>query len=186
MRDTEIINMYWKRDERAITESQSCYGKYCYSIAYHILRDQEDSEECVNDTWLRAWNAIPPNRPNRLAVFLGTITRNLSFDRWKYKNAHKRGKGEVEFALDELAECIPDSYSVEDQVETAQLTQAINEFLYTLSERDCNVFLRRYWYVEEYNEIARRYHMKLGTVKTVLFRVRQQLRQHLEEQGLLY
>lgn len=185
MKDMEIINMYWDRDERAITESQSCYGNYCHSIAYRILRDQEDSEECVNDTWLRAWNAIPPNRPNRLAVFLGTITRNLSFDRWKYKNAHKRGKGEMEIALDELVECVPDSYSVEDQVETAQLAQTINAFLHTLPERDCNVFLRRYWYVEEYSEIARRYGMKLGTVKTVLFRVRQQLRQYLEKQGML-
>lgn len=186
MKDTEIINMYWERDERAITESQACYGNYCHSIAYRILQDQEDSEECVNDTWLRAWNAIPPSRPNRLAIFLGTITRNLSFDRWKYKNAHKRGKGKMELALDELVECVPDSYSVEDQVETAQLAQAINAFLHTLPERDCNVFLRRYWYVEEYSEIAQRYSMKLGTVKTVLFRVRQQLRQYLEKQGMLY
>ena len=104
MEDTAILELYWARDEQAIAETQKSYGKYCYSIAYHILHDREDTEECLNDTWMRAWNAIPPKKPNRLELFLGTITRNLSFDRWKAKNAQKRGNGIMDTTLDELAE----------------------------------------------------------------------------------
>ena len=100
--DTSILELYWARDEQAIAETQKSYGKYCYSIAYHILHDREDTEECLNDTWMRAWNAIPPKKPNRLELFLGTITRNLSFDRWKAKNAQKRGNGIMDTTLDEL------------------------------------------------------------------------------------
>lgn len=185
MKDTEILDLYWERNESAIAESQRTYGKYCYSIAYNILHDREDSDECVNDTWLRAWYAIPPKRPSRLSLFLGTITRNLSFDKWKHKNALKRGNGEMELALDELMECVPAARSTEDAVEAAELERLINEFLHTLPERECNVFLRRYWYVEEYNEIARRFHMNLNTVKTSLFRTRGKLKTFLEEEGII-
>ena len=128
MRDTEIIALYWNRDERAITETTESYGNYCYSMAFHILHDKEDSDECVNDTWFRAWNAIPPQRPKRLAIFLGTITRNLSFDKWKHKNAIKRGSGEMELALDELVECVPTGQSTEEAVEAAELERMLNQF----------------------------------------------------------
>ena len=185
MRDEEIIDLYFARKEQAITETQLSYGKYCYSIAYHILHDNEDSEECVNDTWLRAWNAIPPKHPDRLSIFLGTITRNLSFDKWKYKNARKRGNGTVEIELEELLECIPAVRSTEEAVEAAELERTINRFLHTLPERECNVFLRRYWFVEEYNEIAKRYQMNLNTVKTSLFRTRQKLKTYLEQEGVM-
>lgn len=185
MQDDQIIDLYWSRDEQAITESQRSYGSYCHSIAFHILYDRDDADECVNDTWLRAWNAMPPSRPSRLALFLGTITRNLSLDRWKGKRAMKRGSGEMMLALDELAECVPDKNSTEDAVETAELERLLNEFLHTLSERDCNVFLRRYWYVEEYNDIAKRYGMKLNTVKTSLFRTRGRLKTFLEKEGII-
>ncbi|MCM1190701.1 MAG: sigma-70 family RNA polymerase sigma factor [bacterium] len=185
MKDTEILDLYWARDELAIRESQAAYGNYCYSIAWHILYDREDSDECVNDTWLRAWNAIPPNRPGRLGLFLGTITRNLSLDRWKERRTMKRGGGEMPVALDELAECIPDARSTEDAVETAELERLINGFLHSLPERDCNVFLRRYWYMEEYGEIAGRYSMNLNTVKTSLFRTRKKLRRFLEKEGVV-
>ena len=185
MKDNEIIDLYWERKEQAIEESQHSYGKYCYSIAYHILHDNEDSEECVNDTWLRAWNAIPPKRPVRLSLFLGTITRNLSFDKWKYKNAMKRGNGNMEIELTELLECVPAARDTEEAVEAALLENAINSFLHTLPERDCNVFLRRYWYVEEYSEIAKRYRMNLNTVKTSLFRTRQKLKDYLEQEGVV-
>ena len=168
--DTAILELYWARDEQAIAETQKSYGKYCYSIAYHILHDREDTEECLNDTWMRAWNAIPPKKPNRLELFLGTITRNLSFDRWKAKNAQKRGNGIMDTTLDELAECIPAAHNTEEAVEAAELERSINAFLHTLSEQECNVFLRRYWFVEEYAEIAGRYGMNLNTVKTSLFR----------------
>lgn len=185
MQDTEILDLYWKRDEHAIAETQKSYGNYCYSIAYHILHTHEDSEECVNDTWLRAWKAIPPTRPQRLSLFLGTITRNLSFDRWKYKNTLKRRSGEMELALDELAECVPAAGTTEDAVAEAELQRSLNRFLGTLKERDRNVFLRRYWYAEEYSEIAERYDMKLNTVKTTLFRIRGKLKTHLEQEGVV-
>ena len=185
LKDTEILDLYWDRNERAITESQHTYGNYCYSIAYHILHDREDSDQCVNDTWLRAWYAIPPKRPNKLSLFLGTITRNLSFDKWKHRNAQKRGNGEMELALDELVECVPAAKGTEEAVEAAELERLINEFLHTLPERDCNVFLRRYWYVEEYSEIARRFQMNLNTVKTSLFRTRSKLKDYLEQEGIV-
>ena len=185
MEDTEILDLYWKRDERAIAETQNAYGSYCHSIAWRILYDREDADECVNDTWLRAWNAIPPGRPGRLALFLGTITRNLSIDRWKRRKSMKRGKGEMSVSLDELAECIPDTKSTEDAVAAAELERLINSFLHTLSEKDCNIFLRRYWYVEECGAIAGRYSMNLNTVKTSLFRTRARLRSYLEKEGIL-
>mgnify|MGYP000562042165 CR=1 FL=1 len=166
MEDTAILDLYWARDERAITETQKSYGKYCYSIAYHILHDREDTEECLNDTWMRAWNAIPPKKPNRLEFFLGTITRNLSFDRWK-------------------AECILAAHDTESIVEAAELERSINAFLHTLSEQECNVFLRRYWFVEEYAQIEERYGMNLNTVKTSLFRTRKKLQKYLEQQGIV-
>ncbi len=185
MRDTDILDLYWAREERAISETQTSYGNYCYSIAWHILYDREDADECVNDTWLRAWNAIPPKRPSRLAVFLGTITRNLSLDRWKEKHTMKRGNGEIMLALDELAECVPDVRNTEAEAESAELERMLNLFLRTLPERDCNIFLRRYWYVEEYREIALRYGMKLNTVKTSLFRTRARLKAYLEKEGFV-
>lgn len=185
MQDSEILDLYFAREERAIAETQKSYGKYCYSIAFHILHDREDSDECVNDTWMRAWGSIPPNRPQYLNIFLGTITRNLSFDRWKRKRAAKRGSGEMEMELEELAECIPSSDSIEDTVAAAELSRIVNDFLHTLPERECNVFLRRYWYSEEYGEIAKRYGMKLNSVKTSLFRTRGKLKCFLEGQGIM-
>lgn len=185
LRDEEIIDLYWGRKEEAIFHTQQNYGNYCFSIANHILKNREDSDECVNDTWLRAWNAIPPNRPVRLGIFLGTITRNLSFDKWKRRNAAKRGNGEMDQVIEELEECIPSGQSTEDIVEAAELERMINLFLHTLPERDCNVFLRRYWYAEEYAEIAKRYHMKLNSVKTSVFRTRGKLRNFLEQEGIV-
>ena len=184
MRDGEILDLYWAREERAILETQASYGRYCYSIAWHILHMREDADECVSDTWLRAWNAIPPRRPGRLGVFLGTITRNLALDRWKERHAAKRGSGEMVLALEELAECIPDRRSTEDAVEAAELKRLLNQFLGGLSQKDCSVFLRRYWYVEEYSEIAKHCGMKLNTVKTSLYRTRTKLREYLEQEGV--
>lgn len=185
MKDTDIIDLYWARKEQAITESEKSYGRYCHSIAFRVLHDKEDADECVNDTWLRAWNAIPPKRPGRLELFLGTITRNLALDKWKRNNAMKRGSGEMEVALEELVECLPAGSTTEDVVVAAELEKAINRFLHTLPEKDCNVFLRRYWYVEEYADIAKRYDMKLNTVKTSLFRTREKLKTFLEKEGIV-
>lgn len=185
VKDAEILDLYWARDERALAETQRSYGGYCYSIALRILNDREDSDECVNDTWLRAWNVIPPKRPDKLNLFLGTITRNMAVDRLRGRNTVKRGGGEVMLALDELEECIPDAHSTEAAVEAAELQKLLNAFLHTLPERECNVFLRRYWYVEAYEEIAGRYDMKLNTVKTSLFRTRSKLKAYLEKEGII-
>ena len=185
MNDDEIINLFLKRDENGIIELSTKYHPYCYKIAWNLLANREDAEECLNDTWMRAWNAIPPKKPNRLELFLGTITRNLSFDRWKAKNAQKRGNGIMDTTLDELAECIPAAHNTEEAVEAAELERSINAFLHTLSEQECNVFLRRYWFVEGYAEIAGRYGMNLNTVKTSLFRTRKKLQKYLEQQGIV-
>ncbi len=185
LKDTEILDLYFQRDQQALAETQKAYGNYCYSIAWRILNDKEDAEECVNDTWLKAWNAIPPSRPMKLSLFLGTITRNLSLDRWKGKKAMKRGRGETQVALEELSECIPNNDCTEDAVEAAELERLLNSFLHMLPERDCNVFLRRYWYVEDYAAIAERYGLKLNTVKTSLFRTRNKLKDFLMKEGIV-
>ena len=140
-------------------------------------------DEAILDLYW-AWNVIPPKRPNRLNLFLGAITRNTALDRLRGKNTAKRGGGEVMLALDELEDCIPDAGSTESAVEAAELQRLLNIFLHTLPERECNVFLRRYWYVESYDVIAERFGMKLNTVKTSLFRTRSKLKDYLEKEGI--
>ena len=185
MKDAEILDLYWGREEQAIYETQKTYGNYCYSIAWNILYSKEDSDECVNDTWLRAWNAIPPRRPGRLALFLGTITRNLSLDRWKERHAMKRGKGEMEIALDELAECVPAAHDTQAEVEAAELERLVNDFLRGLPERECNIFLRRYWYGDSMEDAARRLGWSVSKTKSALFRARNRLREQLKKEGFL-
>lgn len=129
LQDREIIELYWYRDEKAIAESEKKYGAYCFSIAYNILGNREDSEECVNDTWLRTWNTVPPVCPDCLSAFLGRVTRNLSFDRWKVRRAGRRGKGETALMLEELLECVPAKGTPEEAVEDAELLDALNGFL---------------------------------------------------------
>ena len=175
MEDSAIIDLYWAREERALSETDTKYGGYCRSIAHNILKNREDSEECVSDTWLHTWNAIPPTRPGCLRAFLGRITRNLSFTRWEAARAQKRGGGQTELllselsdclpggerpnaekrgggslplALDELSECVPAPGRVEQALEARELAEAIDRFLRTLPERECSIFLRRYWYVD--------------------------------------
>ena len=185
MRDEDIIGLYWKRDEHAISESQQAYGGYCSALAYRILASSEDAEECVNDTWLRAWNAIPPQQPVHLRQFFGRITRNLAFNRSRESMAEKRNRGELPLVLDELAEIVSDDQSAEDAVLTAELGDAVNRFLWTLSRRDRSIFVRRYYAVESIQEIAKRFAMRPGSVSVVLTRVRQKLRNYLTQEGYL-
>ena len=185
MEDRAIVDLYWSRNPEAIQRTGEKYGGYCRAIARNILPDRRDAEECVNDTWLSAWNSMPENRPGLLAPFLGKITRNLAFTRWRSNHTEKRGGGELPMVLDELAECVPDASSAFQAVEAAELEAAVNRFLRTLPERECNVFLRRCWFTEPMAEIARRYGMREATVRTSLFRSREKLRRYLEREGLL-
>ena len=180
MEDSQIIDLYWARLEQAIQETDTKYGGYCRAIAHNILKSMEDSEECVSDTWLRAWNAMPPQRPSVLSAFLGRITRNLSLDRCKAA----RGGSSFPAALDELSECVPAGGSVEQTMDERELGQAIDRFLRTIPEKQCSLFLRRYWYAESISQIAERYSLKENTVKSILFRTREQLRKFLQKEGV--
>ena len=178
----EIVALYWQRSEQAIAETQCKYGGYCYSIAKNILWSAEDSEETVSDTYIGAWNAMPPKRPSVLSAFLGKITRNLAFDRWKAAHAEKRGGGSLPLALDELDECIAAKGGVEAAFDEKELSHAIDTFLRTLPERECSIFLRRYWFVDSVRDISERFGINENSVKSILFRTRERLRKHLERE----
>lgn len=184
MEDHAIIDLYWAREERALEETEQKYGSYCRSIAANILSSPQDSEECVNDTYFRAWNAMPPQRPALLRAFLGKITRNLSLDRCRQAQAEKRGGGQMPLALDELGECIAAANTVEQAISEAELSRALDRFLRTLPERECCIFLRRYWYLDTTQAIAQRFRMTDGSVKSQLFRTRSKLRAYLEKEGI--
>lgn len=183
MTDREILDLFWGRDEQAIAETETKYGGYCRSIAWNILRSRQDSEECVNDTWLRAWNSIPPKRPDLLAVFLGTITRNLSLDRWRLGQSKKRGGGQLPAVLHELDQCVPGAASPEERVVCQELSALLDRFLAALPQKDRCIFVRRYWYTDSISDIAHRYFMTESAVKVNLHRSRNKLRSLLEQEG---
>ena len=183
--DNQILELYWQKNEDAIKESNSKYGAYCFKIANNILCNQEDSEECVNDTWLNAWNAIPPQEPKRLRIFLAKITRNLAFNRFHARSAKKRGSGELVLVLDELAECLSSESNVENECETKELGQYIRLFVRTLSERDSNVFVRRYFFTDSVKEISTRYGLTENNIMVILSRTRKKLKIYLIEEGLI-
>ncbi len=183
MDDKEIIELYWNRSEQAISETADKYGSYCYCIAHGILQDAGESEECVNDTYFRAWNAIPPHRPNCLRTFLGKITRNLSLNRYEKRTAEKRGSGQMHLCLDELSECISDNIG-ERVAEDLVIKELLNRFLETLPKEMRNVFVRRYWYMNSIQEIAEGYGISEGKVTVLLFRARRKLKDMLEKEGI--
>lgn len=183
MEDTKILDLYFARDEQAITETDQKYGSYCFSLAKAILENTEEAEEAVNDTYFKAWNVIPPNRPRVLKLFLAKITRNLSFSRWRSLSAQKRGGGELELVLEELDGCIPAPVTVEDTVQGRELAETIRSFLDTIPAREQDIFLRRYFFVEESAVIASRYAMKPAAVLRSLSRTRMKLKQYLIKEG---
>ncbi len=183
MDDVKIVQLYWDRDERAISVTADKYGNYCLSIARNILGRKEDAEECVNDTYMGAWNAIPPHRPAVLSAFLGKITRNLSFNRYKHNIADKRGGGELPAVLEELSNLVSGRDDVEQILDQKELAKAIGDFLDTLPPKKRNILVRRYWYTDSVTEIAARYGMKAGAVSMALNRLRQKLRDYLLERG---
>ena len=184
MDDNSIVELYWKRSESAITETANKYNGYCYSIAYNILANKEDSEESVSDAWLTAWNVIPPRRPTFLAAFLGKITRHISIDRWRVRTAQKRGGGEVAVALDELGECVSGGIMPEEAYEQKELVLSFNRFLDGLTETERSVFLCRYWYLDTVPAIAVSFGFSRSKVTSMLHRTRAKLRVHLEKEGL--
>lgn len=184
MKDHEIIDLYWERKENAISETAKKYGKYCHSISYNILHNNEDAEECVNDTYLGAWKSMPPQRPDRLSTYLGKITRNLSLNRFKQYTAEKRGLGQTELVLSELEDCIPAETSVEQIIDEMVLVKSINQFLRERPEQKRNIFIRRYWYLYPIRDIAENYGMSESKVASMLFRMRNELKTHLEQEGI--
>ncbi len=184
MDDNKIIELYLNRSEDAISETERKYGGYCYTIAYNILSNNEDSEESVNDTWLAAWNTIPPKRPKLMAAFLGKMTRYISLDRWKMRTAAKRGGGEVPLVLDELEECISGEESVEKEYLQKEFARTLNGFMEKLSETERKVFLCRYWYMDSIEDIANRYDFTESKVASMLHRTRGKLRKMLEQEGI--
>ena len=179
--DEEIVNLYFDRSEEAIAACQVKYGKSCHTVAYNILHSNEDAEECVNDTWLRAWNSIPPERPTRLGAWLSTVTRRLALTRYEKKTAAKRNGG-MEASLEELSECVTaGSLTIADEV---ALSEAINGFLASLPTRTRMIFMRKYWYMDSIADIAKALGMGESAVKVTLHRTREKFRKHLAKEGI--
>ena len=184
MEDGQIIELYWDRDQRAIQETDGKYGRLLHRIAWNLLQSREDSEECVSDTYLRAWEAIPPARPAAFRTWLGHITRNLSLDRWKEGRTRKRGGGGAEILLGELEDCVPAPRGVEQHLEDQEIAALISTFLRRLPAESRGIFLRRYWYGLDLADIAAERGCGVGKVKSSLFRTRKALRAYLEKEGV--
>lgn len=182
MEDTQIIDLYWDRDQSAVAATAGKYGGFLHTLSWNILRSHHDAEECVNDTYFRAWNAIPPERPSALRAWLGRITRNLSIDRWKAGRAQSRGAG-LELLLGELDECVPDCRGPEQAAEEQVIAESISAFLRKQSADNRYIFLRRYWYGEDIAAIAKGLGCGESRVKSALFQTRKALRVFLEGGG---
>lgn len=183
MNDQRIVELYWQRDESALRETQLSYGAMLLGIARRILEDAGESEETVNDTYLRAWNTIPPHRPLRLGAFLSKITRELAIDRYRRRKAEKRAAGEYTLSLDELSECIPGGEAAEDGLDAERLARVIGDYLRTVNADAREAFVLRYFYAMSLQEIAQRQRNSLSVVKTTLYRTRTGLRDYLEKEG---
>lgn len=183
MDDAKIVQLYWDRNEQAIPVTANKYGNYCTSIAINILGNREDAEECVNDTYMNAWNSMPPHRPNILSTFLGKIVRTLSIKRYKHNTADKRGGGQATVVLDEIAEFVSDTDSVEQEIDHRELVKAIDSFLDRLPTDKRNIFVCRYWYFDSVSDIANRFGMTENNVSVTLSRLRLKLHNYLLERG---
>ena len=185
MKDEEIIELYWNRDQRAIRETQNSYQRYCGRIAGNILASFEDREECLNDTWLRAWNSMPDQRPAALKLYLGRLTRWLCLDRLRREGREKRGGGEFSVAWEELEDCLAAPGTPEGHLEQAELAGILKRFLAGLRKEERTVFLARYWFGCSIAEIARTHNCGQSKIKTMLHRTRKKLQQTLREEAYL-
>lgn len=183
MEDKRIVELFFERSEKAIEESEKKYGRYCHSVAFSILGSEQDAEEVVNDTYLRAWNSIPPQRPTKLGAFLSRIARNLSLDRYDARRKDRENLA-FEHTLEELAECLPDTSrnSMSDEV---ALRDAVNSFLASLDEKTRIIFMRRYWYMMPIARVAKLSRESESNVKTILFRTRKKFKEHLRKEGIV-
>ncbi|MBQ8403609.1 MAG: sigma-70 family RNA polymerase sigma factor [Clostridia bacterium] len=183
MEDSDILALYFARDERAIEETQKKYGRYCRTVAYNVFANEADAEETVNDTYLGAWNSIPPQRPRIFSAFLAKITRNLALKKQRANMAARRG-GEAELTLLELCECVPASSDVEKEMEARELSAVIDTFLRGLPETERRVFMRRYWYMDSIDDICLAHGFTEGKVKMLLSRTRKKLLERLVKEGV--
>lgn len=184
MEDGEIIGLFFERSERAISETAEKYGRYCRYIALGILNNEQDAEECVLDAYMRAWNSIPPKRPDRLGSYLGKIVRNLSLNALEKNTALKRGAGQAALVLDELSECIPDGHGEEDLTDDMHIKSVLDAFLGALPTLTRKIFVRRYWYMSSLKEIAAEYGISENRAAVTLLRTREKLRKVLEKEGV--
>lgn len=183
MNDSQIIELFFRRSERAISETDARYGAYCYSIANNILYNRQDSEECVSDTYLQAWNHIPPTRPRRLSAYLGRITRSLAIDVWRERHTVKRGRGQMDLAIQELDRTLSSGEYLEEQMVRTELTAEIDRFLRGLGETERQVFVCRYWYMDPVAQIAREFGFTESKTAAMLMRTRKKLKAYLLEKG---
>lgn len=182
MEDEKILQLYFARDEEALRQTQVCYGGRLLTLAQNIVRNREDAEESVNDTYLAAWQTIPPKKPNFFLAYLSKICRNFAFGKLDWQQAAKR-RAEVVTLSQEMEQCIPDK-AREAELESREIARAVNDFLRGLTPENRGLFLRRYWYCDTIEEIARRYGMGQSKVKMRLRRIRQQLAAYLEQEGI--
>ena len=183
MKDAEIVDLYWERNEVAIQQTQQKYGAYLSKIAYNILSDFEDSKECVNDTYLKAWNSMPPHKPSVLSTYLGKISRQLSIDMYRKKNSAKRHVSEYAISLEELGDSFSDGNTPEHSFDAKQLDAAINRFLRKLPDDARNTFIGRYYFFDSLKDVARYCGMSEAKAKSMLYRTRQSLKAYLVKEG---
>lgn len=185
MNDEQIIGLFFQRSELAITEAKDRYGNYCHGVAFNILRNYEDSEECVSDTFLQAWNSIPPKKPDILKSFLGKITRNLALNKHKYNTAQKRHSEHPEALAEELSGCLPECEDPAQLCEDSFTVDCLNRFLSLQKEQTRKIFMRRYWYMASIREIANDFGISESSVKMALLRTRTALKAFLEKEGVV-
>lgn len=185
MEDQQIIELFLQRNENAVAQTEHKYAKYCRSIAVHILHSPEDADEALNDTWLAAWNAIPPHIPECLQTFLGRLTRNISLKRVRSEKTLKRGAAEVRVVFEEVEDWLQSNQNIEQEISEQVLADAINIFLDSISDTERNVFVRRYWYMQSISEIADYHSFSESKVKSMLFRIRKKLYAKLKKENLI-
>ncbi len=183
MTDEAIVGLFWERDERAIEESKAQYDRYLTAVAVNIVGDREDADECVNDTLLAAWDAIPPHKPKNLKTFLGKLARRIAIDAFRRRHRDKRAASEYALSLDELADCLPDTDSPEQEVDAKALSEAINAFLRALPQDKRRVFIGRYFYLDPLSAVAEYCGMSEAKAKSLLFRLRRELKAYLQQEG---